>query len=73
LRRRPSRACQHLVRAGGSAANAPFNDQFFSSSSAAARTSSSRNQLAKSLVSGVLISEDGYIVTNSHVIGSERT
>jgi Do/DeqQ family serine protease len=32
----------------------------------------SRDQLAKSLGSGVLISADGYIVTNSHVIGSEK-
>jgi Do/DeqQ family serine protease len=29
-----------------------------------------REQLARSLGSGVLISEDGYVVTNSHVIGS---
>ncbi|HKY23026.1 MAG TPA: trypsin-like peptidase domain-containing protein [Vicinamibacterales bacterium] len=32
----------------------------------------SRDQLARSLGSGVLISDDGYVVTNSHVIGSER-
>lgn len=32
----------------------------------------SRNQPARSLGSGVLISNDGYVVTNSHVIGSER-
>jgi Do/DeqQ family serine protease len=32
----------------------------------------SRSQLARSLGSGVLISADGYIVTNSHVIGSEK-
>jgi S1-C subfamily serine protease len=32
----------------------------------------SRDQLARSLGSGVLISEDGYVVTNSHVIGSEK-
>jgi serine protease Do len=32
----------------------------------------SRNQLARSLGSGVLISNDGYVVTNSHVIGSEK-
>src|SRR5687767_6798636 len=30
----------------------------------------SRDRLASSLGSGVLISEDGYVVTNSHVIGS---
>src|SRR5688572_9171341 len=32
----------------------------------------SREQLARSLGSGVLISEDGYVVTNSHVIGSAK-
>jgi serine protease Do len=32
----------------------------------------SRDQLARSLGSGVLISEDGYVVTNSHVIGSAK-
>jgi len=32
----------------------------------------SRDQLARSLGSGVLISDDGYVVTNSHVIGSEK-
>jgi serine protease Do len=32
----------------------------------------SRDQLARSLGSGVLISSDGYVVTNSHVIGSEK-
>jgi Do/DeqQ family serine protease len=31
-----------------------------------------RDQLARSLGSGVLISEDGYVVTNSHVIGSDK-
>jgi S1-C subfamily serine protease len=32
----------------------------------------SRDQLARSLGSGVLISDDGYVVTNSHVIGSDK-
>jgi S1-C subfamily serine protease len=32
----------------------------------------SRDQLARSLGSGVLISADGYVVTNSHVIGSAK-
>jgi S1-C subfamily serine protease len=32
----------------------------------------SRDRLAQSLGSGVLISDDGYVVTNSHVIGSEK-
>jgi S1-C subfamily serine protease len=32
----------------------------------------SREQLSRSLGSGVLISEDGYVVTNSHVIGSAK-
>jgi S1-C subfamily serine protease len=31
-----------------------------------------RDRLAQSLGSGVLISDDGYVVTNSHVIGSEK-
>ena len=31
-----------------------------------------RDRLARSLGSGVLISSDGYVVTNSHVIGSEN-
>jgi Do/DeqQ family serine protease len=31
-----------------------------------------RERMERSLGSGVLISEDGYIVTNSHVIGSEK-
>lgn len=32
----------------------------------------SRERLERSLGSGVLISDDGYVVTNSHVIGSEK-
>jgi S1-C subfamily serine protease len=32
----------------------------------------SREHYARSLGSGVLISQDGYVVTNSHVIGSEK-
>ena len=32
----------------------------------------SHDQLARSLGSGVLISEEGYVVTNSHVIGSAK-
>jgi len=50
-------------------ANDPFFEYFFGSRE---DMFGSRNQLAKSLGSGVLISDDGYIVTNSHVIGSEK-
>ena len=66
---------QHLVRAGGSTAELSVRQRsvlriFLRRP---ARTSSaSRNQLARSLGSGVLISDDGYVVTNSHVIGSEK-
>ncbi|RPI50519.1 MAG: peptidase, partial [Acidobacteria bacterium] len=50
-------------------ANDPFFEYFFGGRE---DMFGSRDQLAKSLGSGVLISEDGYIVTNSHVIGSEK-
>ncbi len=54
--------------------NAPFADDPFFEYFFGGRQDmfGSRDQLAKSLGSGVLISEDGYIVTNSHVIGSEK-
>ncbi len=50
-------------------ANDPFFEYFFGGRE---DIFGSRDQLARSLGSGVLISEDGYIVTNSHVIGSEK-
>jgi Do/DeqQ family serine protease len=50
-------------------ANDPFFEYFFGNRP---DIFGSRSQLARSLGSGVLISADGYIVTNSHVIGSEK-
>jgi len=50
-------------------ANDPFFEYFFGAREDAF---GSRDQLARSLGSGVLISEDGYVVTNSHVIGSAK-
>ena len=50
-------------------ANDPFFEYFFGGREDPFGT---RDQLARSLGSGVLISEDGYVVTNSHVIGSEK-
>jgi len=50
-------------------ANDPFFEYFFGSRE---DPLGSRDQLARSLGSGVLISQDGYIVTNSHVIGSDK-
>ena len=50
-------------------ANDPFFEYFFGSREDAF---GSRDQLARSLGSGVLISQDGYVVTNSHVIGSDK-
>ena len=50
-------------------ANDPFFEYFFGGRQ---DIFGSRDHLARSLGSGVLISEDGYIVTNSHVIGSEK-
>ena len=49
-------------------ANDPFFEYFFGGREDVFGT---RDRLAQSLGSGVLISEDGYVVTNSHVIGSE--
>src|SRR5687768_7454224 len=49
--------------------NDPFIEYFFGGRE---DLFGSRNQLASSLGSGVLISEDGYVVTNSHVIGSAK-
>ena len=50
-------------------ANDPFFEYFFGGRE---DVFGSRDQLARSLGSGVLISDDGYVVTNSHVIGSEK-
>ena len=49
-------------------ANDPFFEYFFGGRD---DIFGSRDQLARSLGSGVLISTDGYVVTNSHVIGSD--
>ena len=49
--------------------NDPFFEYFFGGRD---DLFGSRDQLARSLGSGVLISNDGYVVTNSHVIGSEK-
>ena len=51
--------------------NSPFsNDPFFQYFFGGREDMfGSRDQLARSLGSGVLISDDGYVVTNSHVIG----
>jgi S1-C subfamily serine protease len=54
--------------------NSPFNNDPFFEYFFGGREDvfGSRDQLARSLGSGVLISDDGYVVTNSHVIGSEK-
>ena len=49
--------------------NDPFFEYFFGGRE---EMFGARDQLARSLGSGVLISEDGYVVTNSHVIGSDK-
>ncbi len=60
---------QVVRRPNSPLANDPFFEYFFGGRQ---DIFGSRNQLARSLGSGVLISDDGYIVTNSHVIGSEK-
>ena len=60
---------QVVRRPNSPLASDPFFEYFFGTNQ---DLFGSRNQLARSLGSGVLISEDGYIVTNSHVIGSEK-
>ncbi len=60
---------QVIRRPNSPFANDPFFEYFFGNRD---DVFGSRDQLARSLGSGVLISADGYVVTNSHVIGSER-
>ena len=60
---------QVIRRPNSPFANDPFFEYFFGGRSDVFGTS---DQLAKSLGSGVLISADGYVVTNSHVIGSDK-
>jgi len=60
---------QVVRRPNSPLSNDPFFEYFFGANQ---DLFGSRNQLARSLGSGVLISDDGYIVTNSHVIGSEK-
>jgi Do/DeqQ family serine protease len=59
---------QVIRRPNSPFANDPFFEYFFGGREDMFGT---RDQLAKSLGSGVLISNDGYVVTNSHVIGSD--
>lgn len=58
-----------VIRRQNPVVNDPFFEYFFGTREDAF---GSRDQLARSLGSGVLISADGYVVTNSHVIGSDR-
>ena len=58
---------QVVQRTSSPYANDPFFEYFFGGRE---DIFGPRNQLARSLGSGVLISQDGYVVTNSHVIGS---
>jgi Do/DeqQ family serine protease len=60
---------QVIRRQNSPFANDPFFEYFFGGRE---DVFGSRHQLERSLGSGVLISEDGYVVTNSHVIGSDK-
>src|SRR5687767_4579182 len=60
---------QVIRRQNSPFANDPFFEYFFGGRE---DVFGSREQLQRSLGSGVLISEDGYVVTNSHVIGSDK-
>ena len=73
--RRPSKAsstsrrCRSFAVRTRRSPTIPFFEYFFGGRE---DIFGSRDQLARSLGSGVLISEDGYVVTNSHVIGSAK-
>ena len=60
---------QVVRRSNSPFANDPYFEYFFGGRE---DVFGSRDRLAQSLGSGVLISEDGYVVTNSHVIGSDK-
>ena len=60
---------QVIRRPNSPFANDPFFEYFFGGRE---DVFGSRDQLSRSLGSGVLISNDGYVVTNSHVIGSDN-
>src|SRR5262245_27645749 len=53
--------------------NSPFsNDPFFSYFFGDQDVFGSRDRRSLSLGSGVVVSQDGYVVTNSHVVGNDR-
>ena len=60
---------QVIRRPNSPFANDPFFEYFFGGRE---DIFGSRDQLSRSLGSGVLISDDGYVVTNSHVIVSDN-
>ncbi|MSO55507.1 MAG: trypsin-like serine protease [Acidobacteria bacterium] len=60
---------QVIRRPNSPFANDPMFDYFFGGRE---DVFGPRERLERSLGSGVLISDDGYVVTNSHVIGSEK-
>ena len=60
-----SRRCRSSARANSPFANDPFFRYFFGDDDAFG----SRDRRSLSLGSGVIISADGYVVTNNHVVG----